>query len=228
MRAAKSPTPSRVRQDRPAARHGKDKSKAKDRAKDKASDKSRGVVAKNARAKPPPAAPVRRKLPIVASDPAQPAQAAQVPCLSCGLCCSYVAVDCEDPSTLRGATNILWYLYHDGVSVYTDGEDWMVTFDTRCRHLQDDNKCRIYDTRPEICREFDETSCEVNADDLGTTFVDVPEFLTWLEQNNRRIHNLLAKRYKPGADLLHAPPAQRTRLAAYGPRLLNVRKQRGV
>jgi Fe-S-cluster containining protein len=218
MRAAKSSTTTRVRQDRPAARHGKDKS-------------GKGKSAKDKSRAQPPAKPVRRKLPIVASEPAQPAQPAQamqVPCLSCGLCCSYVAVDCEDPSTLRGATNILWYLYHDGVSVYTDGEDWMVTFDTRCRHLQDDNKCRIYETRPQICREFDETSCEVNADDLGTTFVDVPEFLTWLEQNNRRIHTLLCKRYRPGDDLMLAPPAQRTRVGAYGPRLLNVRKQRGV
>src|SRR5689334_20725331 len=122
----------------------------------------------------PPAAPkiVRRSLPIVQSEPAQ------VPCLSCGLCCSYVAVDCEPPTSLRGATDILWYLYHEGVSVYTDGDEWMVVFDTRCRHLQDDDKCRIYDTRPEICREFDETTCEANSDELGTTFVHAPEFLT--------------------------------------------------
>jgi Fe-S-cluster containining protein len=220
MRAAKSSTSTRVRQPRPAARHGKDKQAKGKQPKDKpgktsqARGKSRSVA--------PPPKTARRNLPIVANAPKQ------VGCLSCGLCCSYVAVDCEDPSTLRGATNILWYLYHDGVSVYTDGEDWMVTFDTRCRHLQDDNKCRIYETRPEICREFDETSCEVNADDLGTTFVDVPEFLTWLQQNNRRIHTLLSKRYRPGDDLMLAPPAQRTRLTAYGPRLLNVRKLRVV
>jgi Fe-S-cluster containining protein len=172
--------------------------------------------------RPAPAAkPTRRSLPIVASEPAQ------VPCLSCGLCCSYVAVDIEDPTTLRGATNILWYLYHDGVGVYTDGEDWMVTFDTRCRHLQDDNRCRIYEVRPQICREFDETSCEVNADDLGTTFVTVPEFLTYLKQNHRRIHTLLAKRYRPSDNVLVAPPAMRTKLGAYGPRLSTVRKLRG-
>ena len=199
---------------RPLARNSK--------AKDKAKGKTRRTHASPV-VSPKPA---RRSLPIVASEPVA-SEPKQVHCLSCGLCCSYVAVDCEDPTTLRGATNILWYLYHEGVSVYTDGEDWMVTFDTRCRHLQDDNKCRIYETRPQICREFDETSCEVNADDLGTTFVHVPEFLTWLEQNHRRIHTLLVKRYRPGDDLLLAPPAQRSRLGAYGPRLLAVRKLRG-
>jgi Fe-S-cluster containining protein len=195
---------SNKRRARPAARNAKDKRKS---------------------TRPPAAKAERRRLPIVASEPTT--QPAQVPCLSCGLCCSYVAVDIEDPTTLRGATNILWYLYHDGVGVYTDGEDWMVTFDTRCRHLQDDNRCRIYETRPQICREFDETSCEVNADDLGTTFATVPEFLTYLEQNHRRIHTLLVKRYKPDDNLLVAPPAMRTKLGAYGPRLIATRKLRG-
>lgn len=202
----KRSTRSRPAQQRPAARNGKDK---------------------NRRSSPAPAKPARRSLPIVASAPAA-GDPQQVPCLSCGLCCSYIAVDIDDPTTLRGATTILWYLYHEGVSVYTDGVDWMVAFDTRCRHLQDDNRCRIYETRPQICREFDETNCEVNADDLGTTFVTVPEFLTWLEQNHRRIHGLLIKRYRPGDDLLLAPPAQRTRLKPYGPRLDTVRKLRTV
>lgn len=163
----------------------------------------------------------RRSLPVIGAKPSQ------VPCLSCGLCCSYVAVDIEDPTTLRGATNILWYLYHEGVGIYTDGEDWMVTFDTRCRHLQDDNRCRIYETRPQICREFDETTCEVNHDEIGTTFTTVPEFLSYLEQNHRRIHTLLVKRYRPSDDLLTAPPAMRTRLGAYLPRLLAVRRAHG-
>ena len=207
--------PKRATHERPVARHGKDKSKSR------RSTRPRPL----AKAEKPEKPAARRSLPIIASEPVS--EPKQVPCLSCGLCCSYVAVDIEDPTTLRGATNILWYLYHEGVGVYTDGEDWMVTFDTRCRHLQDDNRCRIYETRPQICREFDETSCEVNADDLGTTFATVPEFLTYLEQNHRRIHTLLAKRYKPDDNLLVAPPAMRTKLGAYGPRLIATRKLRG-
>jgi uncharacterized protein len=204
------------RHKRPAARHGKDKNRRSTRPPGKPAKPSKAVA--------------RRSLPIVASDPVSGSvsEAAQVPCLSCGLCCSYIAVDIEDPSTLRGATNILWYLYHEGVGVYTDGEEWMVTFDTRCRHLLDDNRCRIYETRPQICREFDETGCEVNADELGTTFATAPSFLAWLEQNHRRIHTLLSKRYRPGEDLMTAPPAQRTRLGAYGPRLAAVRKMRQI
>jgi Fe-S-cluster containining protein len=184
----------------------------------------RNTKARRKSTRPPVAAKSeRRRLPLVPSEPSEPTQ---VPCLSCGLCCTYVAVDIDDPTTLRGATTILWYLYHEGISVYTDGEDWMIAIDTRCRHLQDDNRCRIYETRPQICREFDETGCEVNADDLGTTFTTVGEFLPYLEQNHRRIHTLLVKRYLPNGELLIAPPAQRGKLGAYLPRLHGIRKHR--
>ena len=50
----------------------------------------------------------RRNLPVI-NTPGIRAPRAQVPCLTCGLCCSYVAVEIDGPSTLDAATNILWY-----------------------------------------------------------------------------------------------------------------------
>ena len=91
-----------------------------------------------------------------------------VPCTSCGQCCRYVAVGINSPSRRRYATDILWYLYHDGVTVYLDSDgDWSVVFETRCRNLDDSLLCRIYEHRPQICRSFDNTTCEVNAPDGG-------------------------------------------------------------
>ena len=46
------------------------------------------------------------------------------------------------PTHARYATDILWYLYHQSVSVYRDDDgEWAVIFDARCRHLQDDLLC---------------------------------------------------------------------------------------
>jgi Fe-S-cluster containining protein len=155
-----------------------------------------------------------RKLPVLTSE------RSQVPCLECALCCSYVAVEIDDPSTLRGATEILWYLYHPGIAVHMDGGEWMVQFETTCRFLQDDNRCGIYETRPQICRDFDETGCEVNHREIGTTFFSAREFLTYLALNHKRIHTLLRKRYLPADAVLDAgsspdqPPPFRTRLTA--------------
>lgn len=143
----------------------------------------------------------------------------QVPCLSCGLCCSYIALEIDDPSTLRGATDILWYLYHQGVAIYFDGDEWMVQLDTRCRHLQDDNRCAIYETRPQICREFDEKACEVNAEDVGVTFHSAREFLGYLAQHHKRIHTLVQKRYTPPDSMLNGHTAGRKRLGPFRARL---------
>jgi len=131
-----------------------------------------------------------RRLPLLAAP-------RDVPCLSCGLCCSYVAVDIDSAATLSGATNILWYLYHPGVSVYVEEGDWMVQFETRCQHQRADNGCGIYETRPPICRAYDETACEVNAESVGLSLYSPREFLAYLELHHKRIHTLIRKRYLP-------------------------------
>jgi Fe-S-cluster containining protein len=128
---------------------------------------------------------------------------APVPCLTCGLCCTYIAVAIDGPDSVKAATEILWHLYHDHVSVYRDSDDeWMVQFETRCRHLQSDNKCAIYETRPHICRTYSEVSCEVNADDEGMSFYSPETFLRYLSQRSRRIYALLQKSYLPGPEHL--------------------------
>ncbi len=150
----------------------------------------------------------RRKLPVV-SPPRS-----QVGCLTCALCCSYIAVEIDGPGSVKSATEILWHLYHHNVSVYRDNDDdWVVQFETRCRHLQDDNKCGIYETRPHICRDYAASTCEVNSEDQGRTFYSPDEFLLYLQGRNARIYNAVAKSYMPGAQHL-APLAQTTKQAA--------------
>jgi Fe-S-cluster containining protein len=128
---------------------------------------------------------------------------APVPCLTCGLCCTYIAVAIDGPDTVKHATEILWHLYHDHVSVYRDSDDeWMVQFETRCRHLAADNKCAIYETRPHICRTYSEVTCEVNADDEGTSFYAPDQFLAYLAKRSRRIYKTVQERFMPGPEHL--------------------------
>lgn len=147
-----------------------------------------------------------------------------VPCLSCGLCCTYIAVDIDPPTTVKRATQILWYLYHGQVSVYWDNEDdWMLQFETRCRNLQPDNKCAVYETRPHICREFSESSCEVNAEDEGTSFYSAGEFLEFLRLRRKALYRKLEQGFLPPPAALSAPPADRSRLAPFERRFRRLR-----
>ena len=127
-----------------------------------------------------------------------PAPAGLVPCTECGKCCTYVAVGINAPTTPRTATDILWYLYHQGVSVYRDATgEWAVMFDARCRHLQDDLLCAVYADRPHICRGFDATGCEVNAPGGMTVYREPREFLEYLKAKRPKVYRTIAKKYLP-------------------------------
>lgn len=165
--------------------------------------------------------PVRRSLPVVAPP------RAEVGCLTCALCCSYIAVEIDGPSSVKSATEILWHLYHHQVSVYRDNDDdWVVQFETRCRHLLDDNKCGIYETRPHICREYSEKTCEVNSDEQGQTFYSPEEFLAYLKGKSARIYNSVAKSYMPGPE--HLAPLPRTKKQAAASFQARFRAVRGL
>ncbi len=148
-----------------------------------------------------------RPIPIplrVLPPPAAPGKL--VPCLECGYCCTYLAVGINTPSTPRFATDVLWYLYHERVSVHrgVDG-DWSVVFETRCRNLQSDFKCSVYAQRPHICRRFDETGCEVNApDQRDRVFVSATEFLEHLRGWKPKTYARLQKNFVPE---VHRPKA---------------------
>jgi Fe-S-cluster containining protein len=161
-----------------------------------------------------------RRLPIVA---AQATERQQVSCLNCGLCCSYIAVEIDEPTTVKAATDVLWYLYHQNICIYAEGEEWMVQFEARCQHYQDDHKCAIYETRPKICRDYDETNCEINAEEVGHVFYTPGEFLAYLEQHYKRIHTLVKKRYLPPNETLNGRQIGRKRVGPFKPRYEGLR-----
>lgn len=122
-----------------------------------------------------------------------------VRCLDCGECCTYVAVGINAPRTPGYATDVLWYLYHEGVYVYRDGDgDWSVHFEARCRNLAPDLKCRIYEERPHICRGFSNLTCEVNSKEgHPVTFTSPEQFLDWLEVKHPKVYGSIARKHLP-------------------------------
>jgi Fe-S-cluster containining protein len=126
-------------------------------------------------------------------------QPRHVECTECGRCCTYVGVEIDKPKKASEASDILWYLYHENVYIYVDGDDeWSVHFEGRCRNLGDDLLCRVYEHRPDICRSFDSDTCEVNDHEgESLTFRHPVEFLDWLQSNKPRVYRKLEKKYLP-------------------------------
>ena len=80
-------------------------------------------------------------------------------------CCHYIALPIDEPDTRRDFDDIRWYLMHEGVTVFVEEGDWYIQFRTRCRNLQPDFKCGVYETRPAICREYKAKDCDYEGGD---------------------------------------------------------------
>ena len=82
-------------------------------------------------------------------------------------CCRYVAIPLDKPKRARDYDDIRWYLMHEGVTIFVEEGDWYAQFQTRCKNLQADNLCGIYETRPEICRSYEPGECDYTGGDYG-------------------------------------------------------------
>lgn len=75
-------------------------------------------------------------------------------------CCRYIALPLDRPTTAKDYDDIRWYLMHQGISVFVEEGDWYIQFQTRCKNLGLDNRCGIYDSRPQICRTYEPGECD--------------------------------------------------------------------
>ncbi len=125
------------------------------------------------------------------------------PCKLCWApCCRYFALEIDRPVTPRDHDEIRWYLLHHDVVVWVQEGDWYLEVRNACRHLQPDNSCGIYETRPQICRDYGLPvfggPCEFYAQDLEfDLFFDSPEkFEAWSRIELGRRECRLARRRK--------------------------------
>lgn len=77
-----------------------------------------------------------------------------------GYCCTYVTQQIDGPKSFEDFDQLLWQLSHQNVQAYKDTDGWFLIFITTCRHLQPDARCGIYDTRPQLCRDYSNDYCE--------------------------------------------------------------------
>ena len=122
------------------------------------------------------------------------------PCHSCGAaCCRYVAVALAPPRELDDRDLVRWYLSHRKVCVYIDKDgDWWVQVGTDCRHIAPDGGCRIYESRPQLCRDYGTQACErADHDDENIAeFTSVEEFERFFELNYRVEADRVRRRHR--------------------------------
>lgn len=83
------------------------------------------------------------------------------------VCCKYLAIPLDKPRRARDYDDIRWYLMHENVLVFVEDGDWFIQFATRCKNLMADNRCGVYISRPEICRDYQPGDCDYSGGDYG-------------------------------------------------------------
>jgi uncharacterized protein len=123
-----------------------------------------------------------------------------------GLCCRYFALAIEKPENRRDFEDIRWYLLHEDTVVFVEDGEWYLQINRKCRSLQPDNRCGVYEKRPTICRAYQDENCDWHGDEYEYqhVFVEGDEIAQYAKQ-------YLAKKRKRRA-------AARKRKAAATPR----------
>jgi uncharacterized protein len=90
-------------------------------------------------------------------------------------CCRYFALPIDKPKRWEDFDYIRWYLLHQQAAVFIEEDCWYLLVQNRCKHLRDDHLCDIYDTRPQICRDYTTADCEYDDDWTYDHYWETPE-----------------------------------------------------
>ncbi len=123
-------------------------------------------------------------------------------CDSCSaLCCRYFALPLDNPTTARDYDNIRWYLIHENVVVYIEKRQWYIGILNKCKNLQADNRCGIYETRPQICREYTTENCDYHGGeyDFEKLFTSAEELEAYAKEKLKRKKRKTAVKRKKDA-----------------------------
>lgn len=78
------------------------------------------------------------------------------------ICCNSINQKIPAPKSREDFDHLLWQVSHQNINIFKDADGWFLHISTRCEHLLDGGICGIYDTRPWVCRDYDNDFCELD------------------------------------------------------------------
>jgi len=103
-------------------------------------------------------------------------------------CCNYITQEIDTPRSKDDFDHLLWQLAHENIQAYKDEDGWFLVVMTRCTHLLAGGNCGIYETRPQVCRDYSNDYCEFDA--------PAEEGFEFYFQNYTELDNYCRKRFK--------------------------------
>lgn len=116
-------------------------------------------------------------------------------------CCKYFAWPIETPVKREDFDYVRWAMLHAQTTFFVSENIWYVLVHTVCKHLQSDNRCGIYETRPQICRDYSTDECEFDDRYVYDQYFETPE------QVEEYAEVVLSRRRKKGESIRSRKPA---------------------
>lgn len=132
------------------------------------------------------------------------------------ICCKYITLEIDKPTTKRNHDDIRWYLLHEGITLLIEKGRWLIKVPTVCAALDEKGRCTIYETRPQTCREYSTENCDYHTEyeNWETEYIEVEtpeEYDQYLENKKRKKKAKTAKTSKSGQSKKSARVKKKTK-----------------
>lgn len=102
-------------------------------------------------------------------------------CSKCtkSICCNSINQKIPAPKSKEDFDHLIWQVSHENINIFKDADGWFLHISSRCMHLGENGACGIYETRPWVCREYDNDFCEFDEsiEDASELFFATPKKL---------------------------------------------------
>jgi Fe-S-cluster containining protein len=103
-----------------------------------------------------------------------------------GLCCRDLNVWIAAPRTSEEREDLLWQIQFDTVRIYIRNRRWYLLVKGNCMYLDENNRCIIYEDRPDKCRKHLPPECERYGDFWDIMFNTPDELKAYFEKRKRQ------------------------------------------
>ena len=121
-------------------------------------------------------------------------------------CCRYFALPLDTPKRRKDFDTLRWFLPHKNTAIFVEEKAWYLLVNSECRELQPDRRCGIYETRPQICRDYSTVDCEYDDDWTYELYFETPEQVEEYAEARFPPRGKEIRSPRPGLPMLKARP----------------------
>jgi len=107
-------------------------------------------------------------------------------------CCRYISVSLDQPQEAADFDQMRWLILHQDTGIYIDNDNWYLEIKTPCSMLEQDGNCKMYEDRPELCKEYGSDLSDSWCEGFGNPYLDYDHYFSDIKELDQYISDFLA------------------------------------